>query len=40
MIHSPGHQIKANEEAGIQAVPAENKHDLNTVFRKFDKSAW
>ena len=30
-------EVEADEQAGIQAVPAEDKHDLNTVFRKFDR---
>lgn len=30
-------EVEAKEDAGIQTVPAENKHDLNTVFRKFDR---
>lgn len=30
-------EVEANEEAVIQAVSAENKNDLNTVFRKFNR---
>lgn len=30
-------EVEANEEAVIQAVWAENKNDLNTVFRKFNR---
>lgn len=30
-------EVEAKEDVGIQTVPAENKHDLNTVFRKFDR---
>lgn len=30
-------EVEAKEDAGIQTVPAENKHDLNTIFCKFDR---
>ncbi|XP_060069286.1 uncharacterized protein K02A2.6-like [Ylistrum balloti] len=30
-------EVQPNEDAGIQARAAEDKHDLNTVFRKFDQ---
>lgn len=30
-------EFESNEDEGIQAVLAENKHDSNTFFRKFDR---